>query len=191
VTAVAAPSALAVLFLASAVPAHAATEVFRDRMSGLVVEASSFSMSDDECIFTSVNVWADRETVQYSNFSYDECNDVELVTEFGSGTPTVFEVAKTLESAHLVAEVTLIDPMTGEATDEVVSLDLTWTATGPATRIRESYSESLPGEYRFTFRTIGTFAPATVEGLGENVEFARIGRASSMFMSVVHDPSAL
>ena len=184
-TTVGAAASASALLAASALPAHAATEVFRDKMTGFVAEASTFS--EDGCIVSGTDVQASRTLVRYSTFSFNTCTGEEGAFAFGSGAPTVFEVDKKLSSAHLVAQVPLSDPLTGAPTDDVVDLDVTWTAVGPATKLRESFSQSRPGDFTFTFRTVGTFVDATAEGLGSEPVFARIGKASTMSRSLVHE----
>jgi len=178
------------LLVTGAVPAQAATEVFKERLKGPVVEVFASSPSDDdECLTIDTHVRADRETVQYDRAVFDHCNGELVELEFGLGTPTVFEVTKRATSARLVAEVELLDERTGEPTGEVIDLDLTFTATGRARHVRSSFSETTPEGFKFSTRTIGKFAPATVTGFGDDVQFARIGTESTMFLSLLRDSS--
>lgn len=139
--------------------ADADIQKYRFQSRGTVVQANDETF--DGCVYEYTAVFASESWVDYFSYTYNECTGEESYVT-GSAVPSVFQVTKNLSSAHVVATIPLYNDM-GEYLGDVL-LDNTWTATGSAVRERSSYTTQLPGSFRYTYRSNGTSAPATVTG---------------------------
>jgi hypothetical protein len=184
---VAIPMALVAVLLA---PASAkAAEVERYRFNGVVVTGYDLSVDEvDECVVTVHSVTASKELVTFYSQIFNQCaggsGGEEQFIATGSAAPTYFATRGT-RAAHVIATVPLYDISTGDFVGDV-ELDNIWTAAGPAVRDRSSYSTSLPGSYRLSYRTSGTVAPATVTGTVPFETHATIGRYTEMQLSIIN-----
>jgi hypothetical protein len=162
---------------------YASTTVFRDSYKSLVVAASSETLSSDGCVYTFAQVYGDRRSISYYTYSYDYCTDTMLYFRTGTAVPTTFEKRGNLASVHVVATITLTDDVGGPDTE--LSLDETWTATSPAVKTTDRYTQQLPGAYRLSYRSSGTIREASVSGT-EPFDSGVIGNFNLMTISVTH-----
>jgi hypothetical protein len=167
--------------LAASGSAQAATEMFKHRFRGYVVQG--FSESFDGCVSEFTSVSADERQVFYFAVTFNMCTEEESFV-FGSAAPEVFDVSRRLSSAHVVATIPIFDELTGELVDEI-ELDNVWTATDRPVKVRSTFSEQLPGAFRFSTSFNGMFAPATVSGTVD-LDEGSIGKFSTMEMFISH-----
>jgi hypothetical protein len=67
----------------------------------------------------------------------------------------------------------------------VLELDNTWTALGKPLRERSFDTFTVPGEFRLSYRFMGTSVNAAVAGTGA-LESGTIGKSSLATVSVIH-----
>lgn len=154
-------------------PASAA-EMYKWKGPG--AEAYFSSTDDSGCIVTDVSLFTRDETFQnppgqpsrgsfvyLTIYQYDYCADLALRVAEGwaSIAEDDLQVAKKLGSATLSALVTMYDWASDSYFD--VSVDLSWSATGPAARQSSSFRSHTP-ECKYHSRFQGTFRSADVNG---------------------------
>lgn len=154
-------------------PASAA-EMYKWKGPG--AEAYFSSTDDSGCIVTDVSLFTRDETFQnppgqpsrgsfvyLTIYQYDYCADLALRVAEGWASigEDDLQVAKKLGSATLSALVTMYDWASDSYFD--VSVDLSWSATGPAARQSSSFRSHTP-ECKYHSRFQGTFRSADVNG---------------------------
>ena len=146
------------------------------RWKGPGAEAYFSSTDDSGCIVTDVSLFTRDETFQnppgqpsrgsfvyMTIYQYDYCAGQELRNAEGWASigENDLQVARRLSSATLSALVTMYDWLSDSYFD--VSVDLSWSATGPASQQSSSYRSHSPGcKYHSRFR--GSFRSADVNG---------------------------
>ena len=140
--------------------ADAATDVYKERFRGVVLEGTT--SVDDSCTSTSTRVVADATRVLYVRVIRDGCTG-EFSGVFGEAPPTVFDARGNLATAHVVATIPLVDVLTGSPAGEIV-VDDTWTATDRAAKSKSTFRTNLPGQLLYSQSSIGSTAPASVTG---------------------------
>lgn len=138
--------------------------------------ADAYFSSDDGCVVTDVSLFTRHETFQnppsrpsrgtfvyLTIYQYDYCLGWQLRAAEGFAwiPKSDLQVARRLGTATLSTLVTMYDWPTDSYFD--VSIDLSWTANGPATRQSSSYRTQGPG-CKFSSRFQGTFRSAEVNG---------------------------
>jgi hypothetical protein len=177
-------AALGVLTLVlAAVPAtaQAATQVFKQTFREYTVDG--YGSTNDGCTASATTLNAGDTTVLYSSWSVNSCTG-EALYLYGRAAPTTFDVRGNLATAHVVATIPLTNVDTGEPAGQIV-VDETWTATQQATKGTYSYTTNLPGEYRYSSRSKGNVAPATVTGTLA-LDDGNIWKITMMEVSVTH-----
>ena len=151
-----------------------AAEMYKWRGPG--AEAYFSSTDDSGCVVTDVSLFTRDETFQnppgqpsrgsfayLTIYQYDYCSGIELHAAEGwaSIAENDLQVAKKLGSASLSTTVSVFDWTSGTYFD--VSVDLSWSANGPATRQSNSYRTHTP-DCKYHSRFQGTFRSADVNG---------------------------
>lgn len=154
--------------------ASAAAEQYRWRGPG--ADASFSSTDDTGCIVTDVSLFTRDETIQnppgqpsrgsfvyLAIYQFDYCAGLQLRAAEGWASIGAddLQVARKLGSATLSTLVTMYDWLSDSYFD--VSVDLSWSANGPASQQSSSYRSHTPDcKYHSRFR--GTFRSADVNG---------------------------
>lgn len=181
-TAAVATCALTALALVLApATAGAATDVYKERFRGVVLDGST--SVDDSCTSTSTRVVADATRVLYVRVIRDGCTG-EISGVFGEAPPTVFDARGNLATARVVATIPLVDLLTGSPAGEIV-VDDTWTATGRAAKSKSTFRTNLPGELLYSQSSIGSTAPATVTGTVP-LESGSLWEYNTMVITITH-----
>jgi hypothetical protein len=97
-------------------------------------------------------------------YRYDQCHQYQTLLSATTSrelTPEEMELGSNLQSVRLTATFDLIDTVTN--TPHTATVDLTWSATGPATRTEDHYSTFGPG-FRYASDQQGTSRPAQGTG---------------------------
>ena len=165
-------AALALAMLAQYSTAAAATEMYKWKGPGAQAEF----YSEDGCVANGASIFTRDE--KFHNppgrpskspfaflylYQYDFCNQVLLMEASGfvSGDVVDLQVANRLDGATLMTTVNVYDWVNDTSFD--VYVDLTWTATGPATRENSRFKSQTPDcKYQNQFK--GMFRPADAYG---------------------------
>jgi hypothetical protein len=193
--------AVAMVLLMSPTGASAAVQTDRYSFSGDVLAA--YSLTSTACSSGSTSVEAAETTdrvsgdVEQQSFAYyySEVHDFcagTVTYSFGSAEPTTFE--KTAMSGSFTATIPITTAVYDSNTDallsesqSIVSLDLTFTASGPPTT--QSYTSRFgePGVFLYTSKSRGSFSGATVTGTPDlEWNYASIGTARFGTVTVTH-----
>jgi hypothetical protein len=135
------------------------------RFQGNTALATFDSVSPDGCIDTAVFVTGTQSSTgpeaDVTISQYDFCTDTPLLFAFGSTSTPNFQVSGGLASASLSATISVIEFVSGNTFP--VSVSVTWTATGPFSRIVGTEHLQF-GNLIETFHRNDTFRDASASG---------------------------
>ena len=188
---------VAFAFTSSAPQAHAAGsgKITKFRLHGLT--ATAFFEIAPVCIDTTVFVSGTQSgkssvaDVFITQFNF--CTGTMLLAASGSTSSPDFQISRTLDSASLQATIAVFDDVSGKTFN--VSVDTTWTATGPLSRENQSFHFHTKGvidnaHLNATFRdatALGTVSDGTTDFTPEPaVGPTQIAKVTSGEVTITH-----
>ena len=181
---------LLAMFVLSAVPAYAATTIYKSQEKGdTVLYASSYT--GDDCNYleqfvTVVGSKTEPARIEFVLYGSNWCTG-ETYFQSGHGSVSTFDVSNRLDEAHVEAVVPWFDHQTGETLGDR-SIDLTWTATTPVSKTITKERTSVNGVYRSTLRITGMTAGASVTGTINSPAEGYMSKESTFNHVIYHYP---
>jgi len=153
---------------AAATAASAVVTTERYRISDLSLFSLSETFDGGTYVYESLQVMhvqdadPDVYNVYYSHHSIDFFAGQVRSSSSGFVDPTSVTVDGGLGGTHVVATVPVTNYVTAEIT--LMPLDVTFTAVGPRQHRATTYTTSIPGVHRTTYKSSGVTRTATVSG---------------------------